>query len=295
MKRIVIGMVALAILVMCYVAMADGPLGLILNGDFSSAATIVWDNGYEGYMHWRPEIYQTHLDLDKDGSWDKMYDLPSPNVRSQVKYSNRKDIAEGAPVQYVEFKVVGSGHHGAGIKLRYIPFVGVYGDGVNPEKPTSWRNVDGLQLVLPPDASSPLDPSKYYYLEADVYIEHHNLKDSGWYAGDEWPIQIRLGLADANNRGKQHNWGFLDRDDTQGLNPYTKIPKKTWYHFRSHELRSLWETRPGKPAAAYPLRRVHNLSVQAKGWELKSRVANICIVEYTTPQSSSPDDQTYMP
>ena len=280
MKKSTIGMTVLAALVICYMAIANGsgnPTGWILNGDFSDSAKILWDTGGEGYMHWRAQAYETtHKPADK--KWDM--------ARTEVKYSNKKNIKNGAPERFLELKTVGTGHDGIGVSVRYIPFVGVYGDGDNPDKPASWKNVDGLQLDL-----STLDYDKYYYLECDVYIVHHNLKDSGWYAGNEWPVRITLGLADANNSGKRFVWGFLDREDTQGLNPYTLVPKKTWYHFRSPELRDLMETRPGKSPAAYPLKRIHNVVIGGFGWELKSRVANICIVEYSTSQTSSPNSQ----
>jgi len=249
--------------------------GWILNGDFADSTTLIWDTGGSGYVHWRGEGYQTHVPSFK--KWDML--------RTEVKYSNAKELRDGAPARYLEFKTVGSGHDGAGITLRYIPFVGVYGDGVNPGAPTSWKNVDGLQLDL---SASTLDPNKFYYLEAEVFIDHHNLKDSGWWGGSEWPVQIRMNFADALNGGKRFIWGFLDGIDEQGIRPYTQIQKKTWYHFRSPELRTLWDVR-GK-SVTYPLQRLYGVSVSAQGWELKSRIANIRIVEYSSAQVTTPDD-----
>ncbi len=254
----------------------------IQNGDFSDGTSIVWDNGKLGYPHWRGTGYES---LGRPGK---------TALRHRVVQSNKP----GDPPIYLDMKIVGTGTAGAGMKFTYIPFEGVYGDGANPAKPVSWKRVDGLQLDL-----NTLDSTKYYYLEADVYIVHHRLPDSGWYAGNEWPVEIRMMFVDDSNAKRLFYWGFLDNVDTQGLYPYTQIPNKTWYHYRSPELRELWNTSKlvkvnGEwelGGVDYPLDKIAGLSFAAKGWELRSRIANIAIVRYDSSQAISPDDQTYAP
>ena len=103
MKRL-LTMCAVAALVLALgtSAEADEPTGWIKNGDFSAAAAIEWDTGLDGFEHWRPEAYQTHLDLDKDGTPDEVADLPSPNARSKVKSSKGQAVEDGAPEQFLE-------------------------------------------------------------------------------------------------------------------------------------------------------------------------------------------------
>jgi hypothetical protein len=170
--------------------------------------------------------------------------------------------------------------------MNYIPFDGSYGDPGNPPAPTDWKNVDGLQLDM-----DELDSEKYYYVEADICIIQHNSKDSSFYGGLLWPVEIRLGLADANNARRIFNWGFLDGVDSQGKRPYTQIEGNSWYHYRSPELRGLWDV-TGK-AVAYPIDRIFGLSITAQGYGLKSGISNVDVFEYDIPQVSSPGSGPY--
>ncbi len=208
MKRIALSMVAAVALVMCSMAAADGPMDAIENGDFIDETPVYWPGSRgAGYNHWRMEGYHNHFPARK-----------SDMLRTQVRESSPGAIKKGAPERYMDFHIVGPGLDGNGISLRSIPFEGAYGDLGNPAKPTSWKNVDGLQFDV-----TGLDADKYYYLEADARILSHSLKDSGWYAGSEWPVIIQVGFADDNDAGRRSIWGFLDGVDTQGLRPYTQI------------------------------------------------------------------------
>ena len=51
------------------------------------------------------------------------------------------------------------------------------------------KTTDGLQFDL-----TGLDTDKYYYLEADVYIDRHTLEDSGIYLRNRMAGQNRDGL-----------------------------------------------------------------------------------------------------
>lgn len=312
MKKIAIIMlmVAVAAVLMCNTAMADGRMNVIKNGTFFYKTNTKWNHGttsagnggnLKGYLHWFPSGYQTNPANDENGDFlpDKPREMEKPNVTAKVKTTKKGNIPEGmskedptwmygvdgTPARWVEFKLKHNETYGAGRRLRYIPFEGIYGDGFNPDAPASWKNVDGVQFDL-----IGLDSGKYYYLEADVYIKKHTLDDSGFFAGSEWPVNIEMGYADDNNAGRNHIWGFLDGVDTQGLRPYTQIADETWYHYRSLELRSLWDVR-GR-STTYPIDRIHNVRVACYGWDAEVRIANVDIYEYSTPQTSSPDDNS---
>ena len=315
MKKIpmIMLMAAVAAVLMCNTAMAGRRMGVIKNGTFFYDTETKWNQGTTnagnsgnliGFLHWLPSGYQTNPknDEDKDGEADKLREMEKPNNKAEVKTTKKKNIPEGRsiedptllygvdgePVRWVKLKLKHNKTYGARYRLRYIPFEGIYGDGFNPNTVTNWKNVDGLQLDL-----SGADPNKYYYLEADVYIDKHTLEDSGWYAGNEWPITIAIGHVDADNGKRRHLWGFLDGVDTQGINPYTQIANKTWYHYRSEEITSLYETRPGESATVYPIDRIYGVSVTCEGWDAEVRIANVDIYEYDSAQTSSPDDQVY--
>jgi len=130
-----------------------------------------------------------------------------------------------------------------------------------------------------------LDSSKFYYLEADVRIISHSLKDSGFFAGSEWPAIIQMGFTDSNGAARRFIWGFLDGVDEQGLRPYTEVEEAQWFRYRSPELKSLWDTRGGGRTVAHPVTKVYGLLLRAQGHNLSSQIGYVAIVEYDAKQT----------